>query len=249
VVFENVGFTYPGTERPVLRDLSFTLRAGERLALAGANGAGKSTVVKLLARLYDPNAGRILVDGIDLREFDPAEWRRRIGVLFQDFGRYQLSAAENIWIGDPQGSAADPRIADAACRVGLDDTVRQWPQGLATPLGRWLHEGVEPSMGQWQRLAIARAVVRDADLLVMDEPTSALDPHTQRDIFRLLKDAAAGRMTLLVSHRPELLELADRIIVLHDGAVAEEGTAVTLQAGTGEFARIFSERIIRTPDP
>lgn len=245
VVFENVSFTYPGTDRPVLSNLCFTLHAGERLALAGANGTGKSTVVKLLSRLYDPTSGRILVDGIDLREFDPAEWRRRIGVLFQDFGRYQLTAEENIWIGDPHGSSAGPRIAAAASRAGLDDTVRQWPQGLATPLGRWLHEGVEPSMGQWQRLAIARAVVRDADLLVMDEPTSALDPHTQRDIFRLLQDAAAGRMTLLVSHRPELLELADRIVVLRDGAVAEEGTADTLQAGTGEFARIFAERSMR----
>ncbi|WP_372845850.1 ABC transporter ATP-binding protein [Pontiella sp.] len=240
VVFEKVGFVYPGTERPVLRNLSFTLRANERLAIAGANGAGKSTVVKLLARLYDPTSGRILVDGVDLREFDPHEWRKRVGVLFQDFGRYQLSAAENIWIGDPVGPIDDPRIAAAAGRAGLDKTVEQWPDGLSTPLGRWLHEGVEPSMGQWQRLAIARAVVRDADLLVMDEPTSALDSRTQRDIFRLLQEAAAGRMTLLVSHRPELLAIADRIVVLCDGAVAEEGTADALRAGNGEFSRIFA---------
>ena len=241
VVFEKVDFIYPGTDRPVLQNLSFTLRAGERLAIAGANGAGKSTIVKLLARLYDPTAGRILVDGIDLRAFDPAEWRRRVGVLFQDFGRYQLTAEENIWIGDPQGSPNDPRIAAAARRAGLNETMGQWPQGLATPLGRWLHEGVEPSMGQWQRLAIARAVVRDADLLVMDEPTSALDPRTQRDIFRLLEEASADRMTLLVSHRPELLALADRIIVLRDGTVAEEGTAASLRAGSGEFEQMFSE--------
>ena len=244
VVFENVGFIYPGTDRPVLKNLSFTLSAGERTALAGANGAGKSTIVKLLARLYDPTSGRILVDGVDLRELDLAEWRRRVGVLFQDFGRYQLSVAENIWIGDPQGAADDPRIALAAHRVGLDETLRQWPEGLATPLGRWLHEGVEPSMGQWQRLAIARAVVRDADLLVMDEPTSALDPRTQRDIFHLLREASADRMTLIVSHRPELLEFADRIIVLRDGAVAEEGPAATLLAGGGEFSRIFADRSV-----
>ncbi len=241
VVFENVGFTYPGTDRPVLQNLSFRMRTGERIALAGVNGAGKSTVVKLLSRLYDPTSGRILVDGVDLREFDPVAWRQHVGVLFQDFGRYQLTAAENIWIGDPRGSSTDPRIAAAAREVGLDDTVRQWPQGLDTPLGRWLHDGIEPSMGQWQRLAIARAVVRDADLLIMDEPTSALDPLTQRDIFRLLEDASAGRMTLLVSHRPELLALADRIIVLCDGKVAEEGSADALRASDGEFARMFSE--------
>lgn len=240
VVFEEVGFIYPGTDRPVLQSLSFTLRAGERLAIAGANGAGKSTIVKLLARLYDPSAGRILVDGIDLREFDPAEWRRKVGVLFQDFGRFQLTAEENIWLGDPQGAPADPRIAAAAGRAGLNETIEQWPQGLATPLGRWLHRGVEPSVGQWQRLAIARAVVRDAELLVMDEPTSALDPRTQRDVFRLLEQASAERMTLLVSHRPELLALADRIIVLRNGAVAEEGTADSLRSGSGAFGQLFS---------
>jgi ATP-binding cassette subfamily B protein len=158
---------------------------------------------------------------MDLREFDPAAWRRQVGVLFQDFGRYQLTAAENIWIGDPRGSPDDTRVAAAASRVGLDDTVRQWPQALATPLGRWLREGVEPSMGQWQRLAIARAVLRDSALLVLDEPTSALDAQTQNDICRLLRDAAAGRMTVIVSHRPELLALADRVIVLQNGTVVD----------------------------
>lgn len=242
IVFEKVSFIYPGTDRPVLCELSFTLKAGERLAIAGANGAGKSTIVKLLARLYDPTSGRILVDGTDLRDFDPVEWRKHVGVLFQDYGRYQFTAAENIWLGDPQGSPDDPRVAAAAHRAGLDETIAQWPEGLSSPLGRWLHDGTEPSMGQWQRLAIARAVVRDADLLVMDEPTSALDPNTQRDIFRLLQDASADRMALIVSHRPELLELADRIIVLRDGALAEEGTAVALQAKDGAFARMFSGR-------
>jgi ATP-binding cassette subfamily B protein len=241
IVFERVEFTYPGTSLAVLRGLSFALRPDERVALVGANGAGKSTIVKLLCRLYDPTAGRILVDGMDLRELDPVEWRRRIGVLFQDFGRYQLTAAENIWIGDPRGTAADPRVVAAARRTGLDEVVEAWPLGLATPLGRWLREGTEPSAGQWQRIALARAMLREADLLIMDEPTSALDARTQRDVVRMLQTAATGRTTLMVSHRPEMLTWTQRVIVLREGAVVEEGTEAALRANGGEFARLFSD--------
>jgi ATP-binding cassette subfamily B protein len=242
ITFEHVSFAYPGTERPVLQDLSFTLAPGEALALVGANGAGKSTVVKLLCRLYDPTAGRILVDGLDLRTLDPAAWRSRIGVLFQDFARYQLTAAENVWLGDPRGDPADPRVAAAVERAGLADAARSWPHGLRTPLGRWLHPGgVEPSAGQWQRVALARALLREADLLVLDEPTSALDAHTQHAVIRTLQAAAAGRAALIVSHRPEMLALATRVIVLRDGIVAEQGTVAALRATGGEFARLFAE--------
>ena len=240
IVFDHVGFTYPGTDRAVLRDLTFALRPGECAALVGANGSGKSTLVKLLCRLYDPTAGRILVDGVDLRELDPAAWRQRIGVLFQDFGRYQLTGAENIWIGDPRGTAADPRIAAAAHHAGLDEVVRNWPQGLATPLGRWLHEGTEPSAGQWQRIALARTLLRDAELLIMDEPTSALDEPTQRQVVDMLKTAAVGRMALVVSHRPEMMDWTQRLIVLHEGTVAEDGTPAMLRSAGGEFSRLFS---------
>ena len=241
IVFDRVGFTYPGTGRPVLHNLSFTLGAGERLAVVGANGAGKSTLVKLLCRLYDPTAGRILVDGIDLRNLDPAAWRQRVGVLFQDFGRYQLTAAENIWIGDPQGAPADARVAAAAARAGLDEIVRHWPQGLDTPLGRWLRPGVEPSMGQWQRLALARVFLREARLLVLDEPTSALDARTQQALIRLLQRESAERPALVVSHRPEMLAWARRVIVLREGTVVEEGDAGTLLRQRGEFARLYPE--------
>ena len=241
ITFENVSFTYPGRTEPALRGLSFTLRPGERVALAGPNGAGKSTLVKLLCRLYDPTEGRILVDGHDLRAFDPADWRRRVAVLFQDFSRYQLTAAENIWIGDPQGTPADARVAAAAARVGLDETVRQWPQGLETPLGRWLRPGVEPSMGQWQRLALARAFLREAQLLVLDEPTSALDACTQQELIRLLLHAATDRPALVVSHRPEMLAWAQRVIVLRGGTIVEEGDAATLYRARGEFVRLFPE--------
>jgi ATP-binding cassette subfamily B protein len=222
IAFDHVSFTYPGTDRAVLHDLTFTLHPNERVALVGANGAGKSTLVKLLCRLYDPTHGRILVDGVDLRELDPVTWRQRVGVLFQDFGRYQLTVAENIWIGDPRGSSTDARVAASAHHAGVDEIVQDWPQGLSTPLGRWLREGMEPSAGQWQRIALARALIRDAELLIMDEPTSALDAHTQGDVVRMLQAAATGRMALVISHRPEILAWTERVIALRNGSVIEE---------------------------
>lgn len=222
IVFDHVSFTYPGTDQAVLQDLSFTLHPNERVALVGANGAGKSTLVKLLCRLYDPTQGRILVDGVNLRELDPVAWRQRLGVLFQDFGRYQLTAGENIWIGDPRGSSTDARVAAAAHHAGVDKIVESWPQGLSTPLGRWLREGMEPSMGQWQRIALARVLIRDAEFLIMDEPTSALDAHTQSEVVHLLQTATEGRMALVISHRPEILAWTDRAIVLSHGTVVKE---------------------------
>lgn len=224
IVFENVSFTYPGTARPSLRNLSFTLRAGERVALAGANGAGKSTLVKLLCRLYDPDEGRILVDGTDLRAIDPAAWRARIGVLFQDFNHYQLTAAENIRIGHPATPSGAPAIERAARDAGLAPLVETWPQGLDTRLGRWLHDGIEPSIGQWQKIALARAFLRPAALYILDEPASALDSASQRDTFEALARLAKGKVALFTSHQSLPPGIADRLLTLDNGALVSDAS-------------------------
>lgn len=241
IVFENVSFMYPGTKRAVLKNVSFAIQPGERVVLAGVNGSGKSTVIKLLARLYDPTEGRILADGIDLREFDPSAWRQRIGAVFQDFGRYQMSATENIWIGDPLNyNTDDPRLLTAADNAGLSSVMQNWPQREQTLLGRWLHDGLEPSVGQWQRLALARALLRDSDILVLDEPSSALDENIWREIIERLRIAAHGRMILAASHRLALANWADRILMLRQGELVESGSAAELQRRNGEFAKLFT---------
>lgn len=222
ITFERVSFTYPGTGRPVLRNLSLTLRPGERVALAGPNGAGKSTLVKLLCRLYDPDQGRILVDGVDLREMDPAVWRSRIGAVFQDFNHYQLTAAENIWIGHPHMPVDSPDVARAADNAGLTPLAASWPQGLKTLLGRWLHDGIEPSIGQWQKIAIARAFLRPALLYILDEPASALDRTAQRETFEALTRLSRGRIALFTSHRDLLPGMADRRLVMEAGSIVSD---------------------------
>ncbi|MDD2598416.1 MAG: ABC transporter ATP-binding protein [Kiritimatiellae bacterium] len=239
VVFENVSFSYQGTSTPALKDVSLQLNLNERVALAGANGAGKSTLIKLLCRLYDPSAGRILVDGIDLREFDPAAWRAHIGVLFQDFNSYQLSAEDNIRIGHPQIPAGDPLIATAAAHAGLAPLIKQWPAGLKTPLGRWLHNGIEPSMGQWQKIALARAFLRPAALYLLDEPTSALDGTAHRETLAALTKLSHDKLTLFTSHRSLPPGLADRVILLSEGRVVADSTPEGLAANPA-FNELFS---------
>jgi ATP-binding cassette subfamily B protein len=230
ITFENVSFTYPGATLPALRSLSLTLRPGERVVLAGSNGAGKSTLVKLLCRLYDPNSGRILVDGIDLRDLDPVAWRSRIGALFQDFNHYQLTAAENIWIGHPQTPPGSPAIEKAAADAGMDPMIAAWPQGLKTLLGRWLHDGLEPSIGQWQKIALARAFLRPASLYILDEPTSALDGAAQRETFDALARLCRGKIALFASHRHLTAGMADRVLLLDSGTLAADATPAALAA-------------------
>lgn len=222
IVFENVTFTYPGASAPALRHLSLTLSPGERVVLSGPNGAGKSTLVKLLCRLYDPDSGRILVDGVDLREFDPSAWRSRIGAIFQDFNHYQITAAENIRIGHPQTPPDSPAIERSARDAGMGPLLASWPHGLQTLLGRWLHNGIEPSVGQWQKIALARAFLRPAALYILDEPTSALDAASQQETFEALARLSHGKIALFTSHRQLKPGAADRLLVIENGALVSD---------------------------
>ena len=239
IEFENVGFRYPGAERWAVRNLSFTLRAGEVLALVGENGAGKTTIVKLLARLYDPDEGRILVDGHDMREYDLDALRANIGVIFQDFVRYNLTAGENIAVGRIDARADQPRIAAAAERSLASDVIAKLPNGYAQSLGKRFRKGVDLSGGEWQKVAIARAYMRDAQLLILDEPTAALDARAEYEVFERFKELSAGKTGVLISHRFSSVRMADRILVLADGRVESSGTHAELLAARGRYAELF----------
>ena len=237
--FEDVGFIYPGAERWAVRHLSFTLHAGEVLALVGENGAGKTTLVKLLARLYDPDEGRILLDGHDLREYDLDELRDNIGVIFQDFVRYHLTVAENIAVGRIEARGDRARIEDAARRSLADEVIAKLPMGYDQVVGKRFRSGVDLSGGEWQKVAIARAYMRDAQLLILDEPTAALDARSEFEVFQRFKELSAGRTAVLISHRFSSVRMADRILVLADGTVEAMGTHEELLAQGGRYAELF----------
>jgi ATP-binding cassette subfamily B protein len=239
IVLENVSFQYPGTTVKVLNDVSFAIGPGDTIALVGANGAGKTTLVKLLSRLYDPTTGRITIDGIDLRDFAPEELRSRIGVIFQDYVRYQFTAGENIGFGRVEALADEERIARSAADAGADAVIATLPQGYATPLGRWFQDGHELSIGQWQKVAIARAFMRDADLLILDEPTSSLDVRSEFEVFRAFRELTRGKMAVIISHRFGTVRMADRIIVVEEGRVIENGSHDQLVARGGRYAELF----------
>ena len=238
-VFEDVGFRYPGAERWAVRHLSFTLRAGEVLALVGENGAGKTTLVKLLARLYDPDEGRILLDGRDLKEYDLAGLRARIGVIFQDFVHYHLSAGENIAVGRIEARQDRARIAAAAERSLADEVITKLPLGYDQLIGRRFRTGVELSGGEWQKIAIARAYMRDADVLILDEPTAALDARAEFEVFQRFAELSRGKTAVLISHRFSTVRRADRILVLADGEIEAAGTHEQLVAQAGRYAELF----------
>jgi ATP-binding cassette subfamily B protein len=255
-VFEDVGFRYAGSERWAVRHVSFRLAPGERVALVGENGAGKTTITKLLARLYDPSEGRILLDGVDLRDYDLASLRRAIGVIFQDFVRYDLRFDENVGVGEiaatrayldaerSPGAEGEARVP-SAIRVAAEQSLAssllaRLPGRWRQMLGRRFDDGVELSGGEWQKIALARAYARDAQVLVLDEPTASLDARSEYDVFVRFAELMRGRTALLISHRFSTVRMADRILVLRDGALFEEGTHEKLVARGGLYAELFA---------
>ena len=237
--FEDVGFRYPGAERWAVRHLSFTLQAGEVLALVGENGAGKTTLVKLLARLYDPDEGRILLDGHDLREYDLMELRANVGVIFQDFVRFHMTAAENIAVGRIEAKDDRARIEAAAARSLADEVIRKLPGGYDQVIGKRFRTGIDLSGGEWQKIAIARAYMREAQLLILDEPTAALDARAEYEVFQRFKELSHGKTAVLISHRFSSVRMADRIVVLGDGMVEAIGTHEELLRRGGRYAELF----------
>jgi len=239
--FENVSFTYAGAKENALSNISLQIKPGESLALVGENGSGKTTLIKLLTRLYDPTEGRILLDGRDLQEWDVEALRRRIGVIFQDFGRYQFSVGENIGAGDVRHIDDKDRWQEAATTGLAAPFIEEMPDSYETQLGRWFKGGRELSGGQWQKIALSRAFMRsDADILVLDEPTAAMDASSEAEVFEHFRTASSSKMTILISHRFSTVRAAAQIVVIHQGKILERGTHESLLAEDGQYAHLFN---------
>jgi ATP-binding cassette subfamily B protein len=239
IEFRHVCFAYAGASELVLRNVSFRIKPGERIALVGENGAGKTTIIKLLTRLYDPTGGQILIDGVDLREFDPNELRSIITAVFQDFTKYDLSAADNIGFGDIPSLQDCARIAFAAEESRARPIIDRLPRRYEQVLGRRFENGVDLSGGEWQRMALARACMRSAEIVILDEPTSALDARAESRLFQDFSEMVAGKMAVLISHRFSTVRIADRILVLDKGMIQEQGSHEELIAAGGEYAQLF----------
>ena len=239
--FENVSFTYPGSSKPTLKNISFHLRPGEKLAIVGENGSGKTTLIKLLTRLYNPESGKILLDGLDLQEWDVEVLRQRIGVIFQNFVRYQFTVGDNIGVGEVENIENERRWKIAAETAMAKPFIKNLPQGFHTQLGRWFKGGQELSGGQWQKIALSRAFMRSkADILVLDEPTSAMDPQAEFEIFNHFRTKTKHQMVFLISHRFSTVRMADKILVIELGEVIEQGTHEELLQAQGLYAKLFS---------
>ena len=239
--FEHVGFTYPGASEPTLHDINLHIRPGESLALVGQNGSGKTTLIKLLTRLYSPDSGRILLDGTDLRDWDESTLLQRIGVIFQDFARYQMRVGENVGAGDVSHFEDEARWREASDKGMASDFIDSLPAGFETQLGKWFRDGRELSGGQWQKIALARAFMRSrADILVLDEPTAAMDAAAEATIFEHFRELAGNRIAILISHRFSTVRMADQIIVIQDGRTVEHGSHEQLMALGGHYAHLFS---------
>jgi ATP-binding cassette subfamily B protein len=239
--FEDISFTYPGSETPAIQHFSLHLKRGESLALVGENGSGKTTLIKLLTRLYDPHQGRILLDGTDLKDWNPLTLRQRIGVIFQDFVRYQFLVGENIGMGDVEAFSDEARWKAAAESGMADDFIQQMKQGYHTQLGRWFKGGQELSGGQWQKIALSRAFMRDqADILVLDEPTAAMDAEAEAQMFEYFRQHTHNKMAILISHRFSTVRMADKIVFIQAGQVLETGNHQQLMAQHGRYAELFN---------
>lgn len=239
IVFDHVSFRYPSSEKNILTDISFEIRPGEKIAFVGENGAGKSTIIKLLARFYDPTDGKIVVGGNDLREYSTADWHRHIGILFQDFNHYEDTVKRNIYYGNVQQELDMHAIERAADDGGATAVVKSLEQHYDQMLGKSFEKGIELSAGQWQKVALSRAYFRSAPILILDEPTSSIDAKAEYEIFQRVEELSKDKTVLLISHRFSTVRRADRILVLHKGGILEQGTHEELVKAGGLYAELF----------
>lgn len=240
ITFHDVSFQYPDTERQALHNINLTIRPGETVALVGENGSGKTTLVKLLCRLYEPTQGKITIDNLNLQDFAVSQLRRHISVIFQDYVKYYLSAQENIWLGNIDIPAQSESIVAAARRSGADAVINSLPQGYDTILGKWFEDGEELSIGQWQKIALARAFLRDSQVIILDEPTSAMDAQAEYEIFQNFRQLIENQAAILITHRLSTVKMADYIYVMENGSIVERGTHGELMNVGGVYARLFN---------